>query len=56
MMLNSIFEEEKTGNYTKWNSWEYVGFTVIVDIFIFGVFYREKSINISVFVPVTQPA
>ena len=53
-MLNSILQEEKTGNYTKRNSYESVDFKVIVDLFIFDVFYREKSVNISVFVPVTQ--
>ena len=48
MMLNSNFEEKRTGNYTKWNSGESVGFKIIVDFFSFGVFYPEKSGNISV--------
>ena len=47
-MLNSIFEDENTGNYTKGNSDESVGFKVIVDFFSFGVYYPEKSGNISV--------
>ena len=49
MILNSIFGEERTGNYIKWNSWEFVGFKVIVDFFSFDVFYPEKSGSISVF-------
>ena len=48
MMINNIFEEERTGNYTKWNSGESVGFTVIVVFFSFDIFYSQKSGNISV--------
>ena len=47
-MLNSIFEEERTGNYTKWNSCESVDFKVFVDFFSFDIFYIEKSGNILV--------
>ena len=48
MMLISVFEEEKTGSYTKGNSCESVDFKVIVYFFSFDVFYPEKSGNILV--------
>ena len=47
-MINDILEEERTGNYTKWNSCESVGFMIIVVFFSFDVFYPEKSGNISI--------
>ena len=47
-MLNSTFEEERNGYYTKWSSCESVGFNVVADFFSFAVFYPEKSGNISV--------
>ena len=39
--VNSIFEEERNGNYTKWDFRESVGFRAIVDFFSFDVFYPE---------------
>ena len=42
MTFNSIFEEEKTGNYTKGNSLESVGFKVIAGFFSFNVFLLKE--------------
>ena len=45
IMLNSIFEKERTGNWTKWNSCESVGSKLIVDFFVLMFFIQRNLVT-----------